>query len=75
MDGRRVNSCLLFAVALDGCEVTTVEGLSGDSDLAARPLVRDRYPAPSQAVLAGTSGQLRNAATTGGNLLQRTRCP
>ncbi|MEU9573765.1 xanthine dehydrogenase family protein subunit M [Streptomyces massasporeus] len=46
-----------------------------NSDLAARPLVRDRYPALSQAVLAGASGQLRNVATTGGNLLQRTRCP
>ncbi|MEU5595915.1 xanthine dehydrogenase family protein subunit M [Streptomyces sp. NPDC020298] len=45
------------------------------SDLAAHPLVRDRYPALSQALLAGASGQLRNAATTGGNLLQRTRCP
>ncbi|MFH8798400.1 (2Fe-2S)-binding protein [Streptomyces sp. NPDC017936] len=32
VDGRRVNSCLLFAVALDGCDVTTVEGLSGDGD-------------------------------------------
>ncbi|GAB2871462.1 xanthine dehydrogenase family protein subunit M [Streptomyces deserti] len=46
-----------------------------NSDLAAHPAVRDRYPALSQAVLAGASGQLRNAATTGGNLLQRTRCP
>ncbi|MDG9720433.1 xanthine dehydrogenase family protein subunit M [Streptomyces sp. DH24] len=46
-----------------------------NSDLAAHPAVQDRYPALSQAVLAGASGQLRNAATTGGNLLQRTRCP
>ncbi|WP_234358091.1 FAD binding domain-containing protein, partial [Streptomyces puniciscabiei] len=45
-----------------------------NSDLAADPRVRDRYPALSQALLAGASGQLRNAATTGGNLLQRTRC-
>ncbi|MEU7043278.1 xanthine dehydrogenase family protein subunit M [Streptomyces varsoviensis] len=45
-----------------------------NSDLAAHPLVRARYPALSQALLAGASGQLRNAATTGGNLLQRTRC-
>jgi xanthine dehydrogenase YagS FAD-binding subunit len=36
--------------------------------------VRTRYPALSQALLAGASGQLRNVATTGGNLLQRTRC-
>ncbi|MGW0211066.1 FAD binding domain-containing protein [Streptomyces sp. NPDC003233] len=46
-----------------------------NSDLAADPRVRDRYPVLSQALLSGASGQLRNAATTGGNLLQRTRCP
>ncbi|MCF8590538.1 FAD binding domain-containing protein [Gordonia liuliyuniae] len=46
-----------------------------NSDLAAHPLVRTRYPALSRALLAGASGQLRNLATTGGNLLQRTRCP
>ncbi|MEV0247290.1 xanthine dehydrogenase family protein subunit M [Nocardia sp. NPDC050712] len=46
-----------------------------NSDLAAHPLVRSRYPALSRALLAGASGQLRNLATTGGNLLQRTRCP
>ncbi|MFG2226829.1 FAD binding domain-containing protein [Streptomyces sp. NPDC048644] len=45
-----------------------------NSDLAAAPIVRDRYPVLSQALLAGASGQLRNTATTGGNLLQRTRC-
>jgi xanthine dehydrogenase YagS FAD-binding subunit len=45
-----------------------------NSDLAAAPLIRDRYPVLSQALLAGASGQLRNTATTGGNLLQRTRC-
>ncbi|MFB8777659.1 FAD binding domain-containing protein [Streptomyces broussonetiae] len=46
-----------------------------NSDLAAHPAVRERYPVLSQALLSGASGQLRNAATTGGNLLQRTRCP
>ncbi|MBT2455788.1 xanthine dehydrogenase family protein subunit M [Streptomyces sp. ISL-86] len=45
-----------------------------NSDLAAHPLVRARYPLLTQALLAGASGQLRNVATTGGNLLQRTRC-
>ncbi|QIZ01087.1 xanthine dehydrogenase family protein subunit M [Streptomyces sp. S1D4-11] len=45
-----------------------------NSDLAAHPEVRRRYPALSQAILAGASGQLRNAATVAGNLLQRTRC-
>ncbi|MEU4685455.1 FAD binding domain-containing protein [Streptomyces xinghaiensis] len=46
-----------------------------NSELAADHAVRTRYPVLSQALLAGASGQLRNAATVGGNLLQRTRCP
>jgi xanthine dehydrogenase YagS FAD-binding subunit len=45
-----------------------------NNDLAADARVRARYPVLSQALLAGASGQLRNLATTGGNLLQRTRC-
>jgi len=45
-----------------------------NSDLAAHPDVRSRYPGLAQAVLAGASGQLRNMATVGGNLLQRVRC-
>ena len=45
-----------------------------NSDLAADRRVRRRYPVLSQALLSGASGQLRNLATTGGNLLQRTRC-
>ena len=44
------------------------------SDRAADPLIRDRYEVLSRALLAGASGQLRNKASTGGNLLQRTRC-
>ena len=46
-----------------------------NSDLAAHPSVRERYPVLAQALLAGASGQIRNLATIGGNLLQRTRCP
>jgi xanthine dehydrogenase YagS FAD-binding subunit len=45
-----------------------------NSELAADWRVRSRYPVLSQALLAGASGQLRNLATTGGNLVQRTRC-
>ena len=45
-----------------------------NTDLATHPLIRERYPVLSQALLAGASGQLRNLATVGGNLLQRTRC-
>jgi len=46
-----------------------------NSDTAAHPRVRTRYPLVSQALVAGASGQLRNKASIGGNLLQRTRCP
>lgn len=64
---------------LDDVEQTPDGGLRigtnvRNSDLAAHPLVRERYPVLAQALLSGASGQLRNAATTGGNLLQRTRC-
>jgi len=64
---------------LDGIETTPDGGLRigatvTNSDLAAHPEVRRRYPALTEAVLAGASGQLRNMATVGGNLLQRTRC-
>jgi xanthine dehydrogenase YagS FAD-binding subunit len=45
-----------------------------NSDLAAHPVVRSRYPVLTRALLSGASGQLRNLATTAGNLLQRTRC-
>jgi xanthine dehydrogenase YagS FAD-binding subunit len=46
-----------------------------NSDLAADRRVRTRYPVLSQALIAGASGQLRNKASVGGNLMQRTRCP
>jgi xanthine dehydrogenase YagS FAD-binding subunit len=46
-----------------------------NSDLAAHPVVRERYPMLARAVLDGASGQVRNMATVAGNLLQRTRCP
>ncbi|MFJ7199189.1 MULTISPECIES: FAD binding domain-containing protein [unclassified Streptomyces] len=52
-----------------------IGAMTRNSDLAAHPAVRTRYPVLSQALLSGASGQLRNTATTGGNLLQRTRCP
>ncbi|SAL14553.1 molybdopterin dehydrogenase FAD-binding protein [Caballeronia arvi] len=46
-----------------------------NSDAANHAWVRERYPLLSQALLAGASAQLRNMATVGGNLMQRTRCP
>lgn len=48
--------------------------LARNSETANHPLVRGKYPLLSQAILSGASAQLRNAATNGGNLLQRTRC-
>ena len=52
-----------------------IGALATNSDTAADMRVRSRYPLISEAVLAGASGQLRNKASVGGNLLQRTRCP
>jgi len=51
-----------------------IGALVRNSHLAAHPLVRNRYPVLSEAILNGASAQLRNMATTGGNLMQRTRC-
>jgi xanthine dehydrogenase YagS FAD-binding subunit len=66
-------------LALDQVEETAEGGLRigalvRNSDLAADVRVRSRYPVLARALLAGASGQLRNRATTAGNLLQRTRC-
>jgi xanthine dehydrogenase YagS FAD-binding subunit len=66
-------------LALDEIEVTPDGGLRigalvRNTDLAADARVRKEYPLLSRALLAGASGQLRNRATTAGNLLQRTRC-
>jgi xanthine dehydrogenase YagS FAD-binding subunit len=52
-----------------------IGALVRNSDLAYHPVIAQRYPVLAQALLAGASPQLRNLATTGGNLLQRTRCP
>ena len=51
-----------------------IGALVPNSDLAYHPLIEQRYPLLSSAILAGASQQLRNMASTGGNLLQRTRC-
>ena len=52
-----------------------IGAMARNSDVANHALIRTRYPLLSQALLAGASVQLRNMATVGGNLLQRTRCP
>ena len=51
-----------------------IGALVPNSDLAYHPLIEQRYPMLASAILAGASAQLRNMASTGGNLLQRTRC-
>ena len=52
-----------------------IGALVKNSDLAYHPLVQQRYPVLAEALLSGASPQIRNMATTGGNVLQRTRCP
>ena len=71
-------------VDITGVPLTQIDELPGgglrvgamvrNSDMAQHDLIRVRYPVVSQAILAGASAQVRNMATTGGNLLQRTRC-
>jgi xanthine dehydrogenase YagS FAD-binding subunit len=68
------------SIALKTIEATPEGGLRigallTNTDLAADSRVRKHYGLLSRALLAGASGQLRNKATTAGNLLQRTRCP
>lgn len=70
----------ISGIPLDEIEVGAdgsvhVGALARNSDMAYHPLLRARYPVLSEAILAGASPQLRNAATLGGNLMQRTRCP
>ncbi|WP_022923543.1 FAD binding domain-containing protein [Serinicoccus marinus] len=79
--GIRETDRLIDVSHLDLTEVTELEdgglrvgALARNADVAAHPLVRRRFPVVSAAMLAGASGQLRNMATMGGNLLQRTRC-
>jgi xanthine dehydrogenase YagS FAD-binding subunit len=71
-------------VDLNGLDLAKIEALpdgglrigalARNSDMAAHAQIRSRYPLLSQAIVAGASPQLRNMATAGGNLLQRTRC-
>ncbi len=68
-----VNRLPLAQIEPDG-EGLRIDALVTNSDCAADDRVRRDYAVLSQAILAGASGQLRNKATTGGNLCQRTRC-
>src|SRR5206468_3056853 len=52
-----------------------IGALARNTDVAVHPVIAKSYPVLSEALLSGASAQLRNMATVGGNLLQRTRCP
>ncbi|MEJ7698991.1 MAG: xanthine dehydrogenase family protein subunit M [Pyrinomonadaceae bacterium] len=71
---------LVDITRLNLAQINSVKGgvsigaLAKNTDTANHPLVRQSYPLLSQAILAGASAQLRNMATNGGNLMQRTRC-
>ena len=73
-----------YVIDVTGLPLDAIEALPGggvrigalvrNSHLAAHQIIREQYPVLSQAILMGASGQIRNMATTGGNLMQRTRC-
>ena len=63
-----------FSKIASSGSTTTIGAGVRNSDLANHEIIRTNYPLLSQALLSGASPQLRNMATTGGNLLQRTRC-
>lgn len=74
-------TALVDVSRLNLSQIKTINGntlslgaLAKNTDTANHPLVRQNYPLLSQAILAGASQQIRNMATNGGNLLQRTRC-
>lgn len=69
-----INRLPLKEVENTGAGGLKIGALVSNSDLAWHPQIVKRYPLLASAILAGASPQLRNAATTGGNLLQRTRC-
>ena len=69
----------ISGLGLNGIHLTLNGGLLigalvSNADLAWHPMIEQHYPLLSEAILAGASPQLRNMASTGGNLLQRTRC-
>ena len=69
-----INSLPLREIRVDR-DFTSIGAMVSNSDLAWNPAIQAMFPAVSQALLSGAAGQIRNMASTGGNLLQRTRCP
>src|SRR4051794_36797948 len=70
-----INRLPLAEIELRADGGVRIGALARMTDVARSPLVADRYPAVSQALLLGASEQLRNMASIGGNLCQRVRCP
>ncbi|MHC5600046.1 MAG: FAD binding domain-containing protein, partial [Nostoc sp.] len=68
-----INPLPLTKIEMQGNGVR-IGAMASNSDVAYNPIIRERYPVLSEALLSGASPQLRNMATVGGNLLQRTRC-
>jgi xanthine dehydrogenase YagS FAD-binding subunit len=68
-----INPLPLTQVEIQG-NVVRIGAMASNSDVAYNPIIQERYPVLSEALLSGASPQLRNMATVGGNLLQRTRC-
>lgn len=68
-------TALPLATVKDTGQGLEIGALVRNTDLAYHPAVMQRYPVLAEALLAGASPQIRNVATTGGNMLQRTRCP
>lgn len=64
----------LTAILANSSGGVSLGALAKNTDTANHPLIRSKYPLLTQAILAGASPQIRNMATNGGNLLQRTRC-
>lgn len=69
-----INRLQLHAIEETANGGVRIGALARNSDAANHPLIRQRFPLIAQALLAGASPQLRNMATVGGNLMQRTRC-
>ncbi len=69
-----INNLALTQIRSSGDKIS-IGALAKNKDTANHPLIRQNFPLLSQAILAGASAQIRNMATNGGNIMQRTRCP
>lgn len=70
-----ITAALPTTIERDGKAGLRIGAMARNTAVATHPLVTERYPLLAQAILQGASPQIRNMASTGGNLMQRTRCP